>query len=44
MTVEEAIALVEHVIEQGQLNKVQALVLREAWQGKSYLEGKENRI
>lgn len=36
MTVEEAI--VEHVIEQAQLNKIQALVFRQAWQGKSYLE------
>lgn len=38
MTIEDAIAVVEQVIENGQLNKVQELVLREAWVGKSYSE------
>jgi predicted ribonuclease YlaK len=38
MTVDDAIAVVEEVIEHGQLNKVQALVFRQAWEGKSYLE------
>jgi WD40 repeat protein len=38
MSVDEAIAIVEQVIEHGQLNKVQALVFRQAWEGKSYSE------
>jgi WD40 repeat protein len=38
MTVEEAIAVIEQVIERGQLTKVQALVFRQAWEGRSYLE------
>ncbi|UBF25626.1 NACHT domain-containing protein [Kovacikia minuta CCNUW1] len=38
MNVEVAIAIVEQVIEQGQFNKVQELVFRQAWEGKSYLE------
>ncbi|WOD37468.1 NB-ARC domain-containing protein [Nodosilinea sp. E11] len=38
MTVEEAIALVEQVIAQGQLTKIQALVFRQAWEGRSYSE------
>ncbi len=38
MTVEEAIALVEQVIAQGQLTKIQALVFRQAWEGRSYTE------
>ena len=38
MTVEEAIALIEKVIEQGQLNKVQKLVFQQAWEGRSYSE------
>jgi WD40 repeat protein len=38
MSIEEAIAVVEQIIEQGQLNKVQELVFRQAWEGKSYLE------
>ncbi len=38
MTVEDAIALVEQVITQGQLTKIQALVFRQAWEGRSYTE------
>lgn len=38
MNVEAAIAIIEQVIEQAQLNKVQALVFRQAWEGRSYLE------
>ncbi|MGB3200303.1 MAG: hypothetical protein WBA99_05345 [Nodosilinea sp.] len=38
MTVEDAIALVEQVIAQGQLTKIQALVFRQAWEGRSYTE------
>lgn len=38
MTVEDAIALVEQVIAQGRLTKVQALVFRQAWEGRSYTE------
>lgn len=38
ITVDEAIAIVEQVIEPRQLSKVQALVFRQAWEGKSYLE------
>ncbi|MEY3298675.1 MAG: hypothetical protein RLZZ597_1935 [Cyanobacteriota bacterium] len=38
MTVEEAIALVEQVIAQGQLTKIQALVFRQSWEGRSYTE------
>lgn len=38
MTVEEAIALVEQVIDQGQLTKIQSLVFRESWEGRSYTE------
>ena len=38
MGVDEAIAITEQVVEQGQLNKVQELVLRQAWAGRSYLE------
>jgi WD40 repeat protein len=38
MTVEEAIALIEQVIEQGQLTKIQELVFRQTWEGRSYLE------
>lgn len=38
MAMEDEFAIIEQVIEQGQLNKIQALVLRQAWEGKSYLE------
>lgn len=36
MTVDEAIAIVEQVIQHGQLSKVQELVFRQAWEGKPY--------
>ncbi|MGI0485086.1 NB-ARC domain-containing protein [Pantanalinema rosaneae CENA516] len=38
MTVEDAIALIRQHLERGQLTKVQEIVLREAWVGKTYLE------
>jgi len=38
MTVEEAIALVEQLLERGRLTKVQDIVFRHAWEGKTYLE------
>ncbi|MHC5756387.1 WD40 domain-containing protein [Nostoc sp.] len=38
MTVEEAIALVEQLLERGSLTKVQKMVFRYAWEGKTYLE------
>ncbi|MBN3906665.1 MAG: NACHT domain-containing protein [Nostoc sp. NMS1] len=38
MTVEEAIALVEQLLERGRLTKAQELVFRHSWQGKTYLE------
>ena len=38
MTVEEALAIVEKVLEQGRLNKVQEIVFRQSWEGKSYQE------
>lgn len=38
MTVEEAIAIVEQVIERGEFSKVQALIFRQAWEGRSYSE------
>ncbi|NEQ22032.1 MAG: NACHT domain-containing protein [Microcoleus sp. SIO2G3] len=36
MTVEEALLIVERVLDQGRLNKVQELVFRQAWEGQSY--------
>ena len=42
MTVEEALLIVEKVLEQGRLNKVQELVFRQAWEGLSYQEIAEN--
>ena len=42
MTVEEALLIVEKVLEQGRLNKVQEIVFRQAWQGLSYQEIAEN--
>lgn len=36
MTVDEAIALIEKLLDLGCLNKVQDLVVRYAWEGKSY--------
>jgi hypothetical protein len=38
MTVEEAIALVEQELDRGCLNKVQEIVFRECWEGRSYLK------
>lgn len=38
MTVEEAIAIVEQLLKQGRLNKVQEIVFRQSWLGHSYME------
>lgn len=38
MTVEEAIALVEQLLERGRLTKVQEIVFRQSWTGKTYLD------
>ncbi|MBV8887073.1 MAG: hypothetical protein JO235_24185, partial [Chroococcidiopsidaceae cyanobacterium CP_BM_RX_35] len=38
MTIEEALEIVESVIDQGHLNKVQEIVFRQSWEGKSYAE------
>lgn len=38
MTVEEAIALVEQLLERGRLTKVQESVFRQSWIGKTYLD------
>lgn len=38
MTVDEAIALVEQLLERGRLTKVQAEVFRYSWEGKTYQE------
>lgn len=38
MTVEDAVEIVEIVLDQGRLNKVQEIVLRQSWEGKSYSE------
>ena len=38
MTVEEALELVERVLDNGHLNNVQKLVFRRAWEGQSYKE------
>lgn len=38
MAVEEAIALVEQVLEGGRLTTVQEIVFRYAWEGKTYRE------
>ncbi|MDZ4871531.1 MAG: hypothetical protein CLLPBCKN_000919 [Chroococcidiopsis cubana SAG 39.79] len=38
MSVEEALEIVQLVIEKGSLNKVEEIVLRQCWEGKSYLE------
>lgn len=37
MTVEEAIALIEQLLERGSLTKVQDIVFRYSWEGKTYL-------
>jgi hypothetical protein len=38
MTVEEAIALVEQLLERGRLTKVQEIVFRQSWTGKTYID------
>ncbi|MEH2181933.1 NB-ARC domain-containing protein [Nostoc sp.] len=38
MTVEEAIAIVERLLERGCLTRAQEIVFRYAWEGKTYLE------
>ncbi|MBD2386262.1 NB-ARC domain-containing protein [Cylindrospermum sp. FACHB-282] len=38
MTVEEAIALVEELLQRGRLTKVQEIVFRQSWAGQTYLE------
>ncbi len=38
MTVDEALALVETVLDYDRLNRVQELVFRESWEGRSYTE------
>lgn len=38
MTVEDAIALVETLLDRKHLTKVQEIVFRQSWQGKTYLE------
>ncbi len=38
MTIEEALEIVETALEKGRLNKVQEIVFRQAWEGKSYKE------
>jgi WD40 repeat protein len=38
MNIEEAIDVVEKLLEQGRLNKAQEIVFRQSWEGKSYME------
>jgi WD40 repeat protein len=38
MTIEEALAIIEQVLERGRLNKVEEIVLRQSWEGLSYGE------
>lgn len=38
MTVDEALEILEKIVETGRLNKVQRIVFRQAWEGQSYLE------
>ncbi len=38
MTIEEAIEIVENLLDRGYLNKVQEIVFRQFWEGKSYAE------
>ncbi|OCQ95621.1 hypothetical protein BCD67_10380 [Oscillatoriales cyanobacterium USR001] len=38
MTVDEALTIVETVLDYQQLNKVQELVFRQSWEGRSYIE------
>jgi WD40 repeat protein len=42
MTVEEAIALVEQLLERGRLTRVQEIVFRRSWDGKTYQEMAED--
>uniref|UniRef100_B8HM86 WD-40 repeat protein n=1 Tax=Cyanothece sp. (strain PCC 7425 / ATCC 29141) TaxID=395961 RepID=B8HM86_CYAP4 len=42
MTVEEAIELVEVLLERGRLTKVQEIVFRQSWEGKTYAEMAKN--
>ncbi|MEP0871272.1 ATP-binding protein [Trichocoleus desertorum AS-A10] len=38
MTVEEALVVVERILPQGRLSKIQAEILRQSWDGKSYTD------
>jgi WD40 repeat protein len=38
MTIDEALTIIERVLQQGHLTKVQEAVFRQAWAGQSYLE------
>lgn len=38
MIIEEAIEIVEQILDNQSLNKVQEIVFRQAWEGKSYSE------
>lgn len=42
MTIDEAIEIVEAVLERGRLSKVQEIVFRQSWEGLSYLEIAKN--
>ncbi|NJP12109.1 MAG: ATP-binding protein [Leptolyngbyaceae cyanobacterium RU_5_1] len=38
MSIEEALAAIEQVLERGRLSKVEGIVVRQCWEGRSYLE------
>lgn len=38
MTIDEAIASIEQILPQGRLSKVQEIVFRQSWEGRSYLQ------
>lgn len=38
MNIEDALTIVEQILQQGHLNKVQEIILRQAWEGQSYTE------
>lgn len=38
MTVDEALNILEEILETQQLNKLQKIVFRQAWEGQSYME------
>ena len=38
MTEDDAIALVEQILERGRLTKLQEIVFRQSWAGKTYME------